>query len=134
MTSRADTEFAEPVGQLSLWFGILGGAAAWGAHLAISYALVPLACAVGLEILLYMTIPATLMIAAAAILFSWRGWKRAQFPKDDIDNGHRIVIDRVRFMALSGLVMSGFFLVVIIAQSVPIIMQSPCDPAGSIRI
>jgi nicotinamide riboside transporter PnuC len=123
------------VSQLSLWFGMLGGAAAWAAHLVMAYSLVPLACAQGLEILLYATIPLTMIIALAAIFFAWRGWSQVRELEMETDgNGNRLVSQRVRFMALSGLAMSTLFLVVIIAQSVPILTQNPCDPAGSIRI
>lgn len=135
MSTETRTTRSEPVSQLSLWFGLLGGAAAWAAHLVLAYALVPLACARGLEILLYATIPLTMVVAIAAIAFAWRGWSRVRELADETDeNGNRLVSQRVRFMALSGLAMSTYFLFVIVAQSVPIITQSPCDPGGSLRI
>lgn len=135
MSTETRTPESEPVSQLSLWFGLLGGAAAWAAHLVLAYALVPLACAQGLEILLYATIPLTMVVAIAAIVFAWRGWSRVRERANETDeNGNRLISQRVRFMALSGLAMSTYFLFVIVAQSVPIITQSPCDPGGSLRI
>lgn len=124
----------EPVSQLSLWFGLFGGAAAWAAHLVLAYGLVPFACSEGLEILLYLTVPVTVVIALAAAVFSWRGWRRSRNYAGTDENGDQVVHQRVWFMSLSGLVMSLFFFAVIVAQTVPILTQSPCDPAGSIRI
>jgi nicotinamide riboside transporter PnuC len=134
MSTNTENYTQAPVGQLSLWFGILGGPTAWFAHLVIAYSLVPVACARGLEIVLYLVIPAMILIAAAAGFFAWRGWRLASDGEEKNNNGRKLVFDRVRFMALSGIVMSAFFLVVIIAQSVPILAYGPCDPAGSIRI
>jgi hypothetical protein len=135
MSAQRQTDYyPAPVGQLSLWFGMLGGAGAWALHLVVSYALVPAACAAGLGFLLYLAIPVFIGLAALAIFFAWRGWQASRDIPDENGNGHRLVYQRVRFMALSGLAMSGFFLMVIIAQSVPIIMQDPCEAAGSIRI
>jgi hypothetical protein len=134
MSAQRHTEYPAPVGQLSLWFGMLGGAASWALHLVVSYSLVPAACAAGLGILLYLAIPVFTGLALLAIFFAWRGWQATRDMPDENGNGQRFVYQRVRFMALSGLAMSGFFLMVIIAQSVPIIMQDPCEAAGSIRI
>lgn len=134
MSSDVRRQDPEPVSQLSLWFGLFGGAAAWAAHLVLAYALVPLACSQGLEILLYLTVPLTIAIALAAVLFSWRGWRRSRDYESRDENGDQVIHQRVGFMSLSGLVMSMFFLAIILAQTVPILTQSPCDPAGSLRI
>lgn len=134
MSSEVRQHDPEPVSQLSLWFGLFGGAAAWAAHLVLAYALVPLACDQGLEILLYATVPLTIAIALVAVILSWRGWRRSRGYEVRDENGDRVIHQRVGFMSISGLVMSTFFLAVIIAQTVPILTQSPCDPAGSIRI
>jgi hypothetical protein len=134
MHAQNETEYQAPVGQFSLWFAMLGGAGAWALHLVVNYALVPVACSLGMGILLYMTIPVFIGITLLAIFFGWRGWAATRDMDETNGNGQRLMVQRVRFMALSGLAMSGFFLMVIIAQSVPIIMQDPCELSGSIRI
>ena len=134
VNEEAQYRYESPVGQLSLWFGMLGGAGAWFMHLLIAYSLVPLACSADLGILLYATIPLALLVASLATLVGWRGWQRAGEAELDPDDPDDPIRERVRFMGLAGLVASGFFLVVIVAQSVPILMNHPCDPAGSIRI
>lgn len=134
MSSQSTASDREPVGQFSLWIGMLGGATAWAIHLVVAYALVPLACARGLDILLYATIPTTIGLAGVSVWLAWRGWDRSNGDVDHDDRDEFLTLNRVRFMAISGILMSGFFLIVIIAQSVPILAYSPCDPAGSIRI
>jgi hypothetical protein len=119
----------EPVGQFAIWFGFLGGVLAWIAHLFVAYAAVPLACETGLEIVLYATVVVTVLVALAATLVAWRGWSRTR----EDPNGD-IIMQRTKFLTLSGLLMSGLFLLVIIAQSSPIFLNGPCDPAGSVRI
>lgn len=144
MSANRHAEYPEPVNHWTLWFGMLGGAGAWAMHLVFSYSLVPAACSAGLGFLFYVGIVVFAGIAIAAGFFAWRGWNAGRDPSSAQDdnvggrrfqrNGRRLMSDRIRFMALSGLVMSGFFLAVIIAQSVPIIMQDPCQAAGSLRI
>jgi hypothetical protein len=134
MRAQNETEYQAPVGQFSLWFGMLGGAGAWALHLVVNYSLVPVACSTGMDFLLYLTIPAFSGITLLAIFLAWRGWASTRGMDETNGNGQRLMVQRVRFMALSGLAMSGFFLMVILAQSVPIIMQDPCELSGSIRI
>jgi nicotinamide riboside transporter PnuC len=134
MRAQNETEYQAPVGQFSLWFSMLGGPAAWALHLVVNYSLVPVACATGMSFLLYLTIPTFLGIAAIALFFGWRGWDSTRGMDETNGNGQRLMVQRVRFMGLSGILMSAFFLMVIIAQSVPIIMQDPCELSGSIRI
>jgi hypothetical protein len=134
MSVHRETEYPAPVGQLSLWFGILGAAGSWALHLVVNYALVPAACSAGMSFLMYLNIPIFLGVALFAGFLSWRGWASVRGMDPENGNGERLMVHRVRFMALSGLAMSAFFLMVIIAQSVPIIIQDPCEAAGSIRI
>ena len=132
MNARAHTDGI--TNQWWLWFGMLGGAAAWALHLVLSYSLVPAACAAGLGYLLYLGIVGTGIIALAAVLVSWRALRLTRGMSEENGNGERLTVQRVRFMALSGIAMSAFFLAVILAQSVPILAQDPCSIAGSLRI
>lgn len=134
MSARRETEYSAPVGQLSLWFGMLGAAGAWALHLVVNYALVPAACTAGMGFMMYLSIPVFTGIAVLAGVFAWRGWASVRGMDGENGNGQQLIVHRVRFMAVSGIVLSIFFLMVIIAQSVPIIFQNPCEAAGSIRI
>jgi hypothetical protein len=134
MRAEGHETYQDPVNHWTLWFGMLGAPGAWALHLVINYALVPAACTVALQFLMYITIPVFIGIAGLAGFFSWRGWHLTRDVSEHGRNGQRLIDNRVRFMALSGLAMSALFLMVIIAQSVPIIIQDPCEAAGSIRI
>jgi hypothetical protein len=136
MSAERYSEYPEPVSHWSLWFGMLGGAGAWALHLVVSYSLVPAACAAGLGYLFYVGIAGCAGIALGALFFAWRGWNLTRDLPEDTRNGNgaRLISNRVRFMAISGLALSAFFLMVILAQSVPVIMQDPCEAAGSLRI
>lgn len=122
-----------PISQWALWFGMLGGAGSWALHLVYSYALVPPACTAGLGFMLYLGIPVFLGVTLLAGFFAWRGWMLSRSLTFNSDAQYE-VMKRVRFMAISGLFLTAFFLMVIGAQSVPIILQDPCEAAGSIRI
>ena len=128
------TEFQAPVSQWTLWAGMLGGAGAWALHLVYSYSLVPAACTAGLGFLMYLGIPMFLGLAGLSAYCAWRGWDVSRDLPPESEEARRYIIKRVRFMAISGLAMSAFFLMVIVAQSVPILLQDPCEAAGSIRI
>lgn len=130
MSTGELTKGPEEVGPFTIWFGLLGGALAWIPHLLVSYSAVPLVCETGWAIVLYATAGATLLGALAATLVAWRGWRRAR----ELTNGAPLIAQRSRFMTLSGLILSAFFVAVIVAQSLPIFLQHPCAAAGSLRI
>jgi hypothetical protein len=134
MSSNRQSQHIEaPISQWTLWTGMLGATFAWALHLVYSYSLVPAACAAGMGYLMYLGIPLFLGLALGSGYCAWRGWELSrELPSPD-DPTYE-VMKRVRFMALCGLAMSAFFAMVIIAQSVPIIIQDPCEAAGSIRI
>ncbi len=133
MSGNQQQYIEAPIGQLALWTGMLGPIGAWALHLVYSYSLVPAACAAGLSAMLYLGIPLFIGLSLGCGYFAWRGWELSrELPEPDDPRFE--MMQRVRFMALSGLALTAFFTMVIIAQSVPIILQDPCEAAGSIRI
>lgn len=124
MTTRIEEQPAYSPSSLRLWFGFLAGPLGWTAHLLLSYPLVPLVCASGLEIILYLVSLVTMAVIVVGGFVTWRIWQRARkdVPRDDDD---RAVI-RTRFMALTGLLMNGLFLFVTAVESLPILLQDPC--------
>jgi len=115
-----------PVPAWKLWFGLLGGPAAWTAHLLASYPLVPLACHRDLEIVLYGITALTGGVALAASLVAWHAWKTLarHDPEATVELAR---VRRARFMALSGAVLSGFFFIVTLVEGLPVPLQNPCD-------
>ena len=119
---------------VALWFGLLGGALAWGLRLVISYAVVPLACVQGWQPVLHALSIFFLVVALAATLVARRSGERlrrqeeggveGQPPDDPI--GDEWSWKRTRFMAQLGLLMSGFFAVVILAEWATTLFIAPC--------
>jgi hypothetical protein len=134
MSTRQPVDQQTPVSQFTIWVGLLGAAGAWALHLVYSYSLVPAACEAGMGPLMYLGIPVFLGLAAGAGYLSWRIFAISRNPESGATIDEVQAMQRLRFMALSGLAMTAFFFMVIIAQSVPIIVQDPCEAAGSIRI
>jgi hypothetical protein len=123
IVTEAEKDNSQP-GAFKLWFGFLGSAAAWAVHAALGYPLVPLVCSTGLVILLYLLSILTAVVAAAAGVVSWRSWKAA----GGGSAGNLIGSDtRVGFMAFTGVLASGFFVLAIIMATVPMILIDPCS-------
>ena len=85
---------------LPLWFSLLAGPLAWTAHLLLSYALVPLACATGLTIILHAVTALTLAPTAWAGLVGYRLWKQH---RNDEQGGAPGGAGYRPFMALTGM-------------------------------
>lgn len=101
------------VGDAALWFALLGGPAAWTAHLLSSYALVGLACRLQTTLPLHLVTGLTALVSAAAALTGWTAWRKAGD-------------DRVRFMAGTGAALAAFFVYVILVEGLPPLLQPLC--------
>lgn len=93
-------------------------------NLQISYTLVPWACAGGHEFLLHLVALATLLLAACGGLIAWREWQRGSRQWPDDAEGRA---PRSRFVSVIGILMSGMFSLVILAQWIPNLVLSPCQ-------
>lgn len=109
---------------MALWLGVLAGPAAWFLHLNISYSLVRLVCSSGHGWLLHLTTIATLLLAAAGLWVAWRSWNRVAQPEV---TKRPAMLERTRFIALAGIGLSGFFLLVILLAWIPEFLLHPCS-------
>lgn len=114
MTSRA----------FALWTGILIGPIAWLISFEINFALAPWACVTQQKMALYVVSLIALVISAFGGILAWREWKQLGSEWPGEDGG---AIPRSRVMALSGMLLSAMFCLVIIAQAVPELMLGACD-------
>jgi hypothetical protein len=107
---------------LLLWTGWLVGPVAWTLHLMVSYLMVEWVCETGGEWALHAVTLATALMAAAGAWVAWGQWTAAgrQWPRGG--GG----IERVRFMAVSGVVISVLMLLIILAEGVPNFILNPC--------
>jgi hypothetical protein len=107
-----------------LWFALLGGPAAWSAHLLASYPLVPVACSAGSVAILHAATAVTVLIAASS---GWVGWRECRrLDPLDASGDDRIPLDRARFMARTGMWLGGFFALVTLIEGLPVLFGDPC--------
>jgi hypothetical protein len=113
-----------PISNMMLWFGALGPPIAWAIHLMTMYPLVEVACRLQSTLPLYgMSAVLVLMNAAAGLV----SWYYLRFMRTR--NG-ATVPRRVRFMARAGLAASALFMIVIVAQTLPVFFDDPCQLQG----
>ena len=109
---------------LSLWTGLVAGPLlALSSQLAL-YAATPVACLSGSETALHLLGAATVLLALAAALLSWRHWRRAGRAWPGEEGG---VVGRSRFLAALGTASSAFFALVVLAMWAPVFVMGPCQ-------
>ncbi len=140
------TSTAEPVTGAGLrdplssgW--IVGAAAvpplAWLVHIAAMPALVPLACDTGRTWPLHLTTLVTALAATLGLAASHRSRSRANHlralrstepPEEPLDHPAAEVVERARTWGTVGVVQGWVFLVLILAEHVPVLVLAPCPP------
>jgi hypothetical protein len=104
------------------WMGFLGGPVVWSAAFFVSYALVPTICERGgLWILQAIPVVGFLLTLGAGGL-AWRNWTRLAGQGRDPERR----VERGRFMALVGMVLSVGFGLLVVAQLIPTFVIHPC--------
>lgn len=124
-TVETDTDryFSEPRGIVLLWIGMLAPPLAWALHLQTSYSLAYFLCDTGWEFTLHVVGAVSLSIVIVAGVIAWRSWRLAG-PTWEARGGRPV--DRSRFMAASGVLLSVFFFLTVVAQWIPTLLISPC--------
>lgn len=108
---------------LLLWTGWVVGPVAWSLHLMVSYLLVEWVCLTGNAWALHAVTLVTALVSAAGAAVAWRQWSVVgrRWPRAGI---HRV--ERTRFLAVGGLVMSVLSTLVILAEGIPNFILWPC--------
>jgi hypothetical protein len=116
---------ARSVGEYALQLiGFLGAPTVWALEFIISYAITQHACATGKYWELYLLSLVSCLLATGATFIAFRNLGLTS-EKQSSDGG--TPLDRTRFMAITGLMISAFFVVVIVAEAVPRFILSPCE-------
>ena len=122
----------------SPWFHLLGGPILWSAHFLATYNWVEFACranllvldstVLGLTVLSWIVLILTLIAALATLYVGWssfQSWRRLRESQEtnELDSWG---IGSRRFMALSGILLSGLFSLVILLSGLPALVLGPC--------
>lgn len=131
MSGVARMRSDEKRGSAALWFGVLGGPAAWVIQMAGGYILEETACSpasrstaiLGIEIVpLFSVMTAVLALTtAAAGITAFRCRGRIE------DASATVTSERSAWMALAGVAVSALFFVIIILAFAAFAILSPCE-------
>lgn len=111
--------------RLALWFGLLGGAIAWVLHLLLAYLIAEFGCVGGLGEVRFLGITAVAWLILAVSLLTLAGAvaatvvaRRSERPPahDDDDVGSSEAM-----FARAGLIISAWFVLIILVETVPIL-------------
>lgn len=117
------------------WVGVLGPPAAWAGQFLVSYnladslgcspaALSPLNTSAGLKAALAMVTAAGALVCVVCALVSLGTLRRLRAADDPSPGG------RAHWMGVAGLMVSGLFLLIILASVLPLLLlPSPCAPS-----
>lgn len=124
MTKKAKKEFSEQRGVCWLLTGLLCAPLAFLTQLTVNYAVVPRACSSGHAYAPHLVTILFLLIALAGGFVAWRNWRDAGQVESGEGGGR---VERSRFLAVMGLLLSGLITLVFIAQWIPQFLISPCQ-------
>jgi hypothetical protein len=110
-----------------LWAGLLGPPVLWLALLQTNYVLAYAACGARETWFLYAAIAATLVLGALAGLAAWRMGppEHGEARSAPWDPNTREI--RARWMSASALAITAWFLIVMVAMAVPVLILQTCD-------
>ena len=111
-------------GRPKFWLAVSAGALAWTAHLLVSYALVPVACATGLAWILHAVTLATLLPTIVAGRVCYGVWKRRRDEEGPSPRGREAGYQQ--YLGLSGALLNALFGFAILLEGLPVAILSPC--------
>ena len=129
-----DSSISRPVSHerwrsLALWAGLLAGPVVWLTLLQTNYILAYVACETRHTWFMHLATAVAVVLVAAAGFGAWRAADgpimSEEHPTHPLsDETHR---QRTRWMGLSGVLFSAWFVLVILAMEVPIIVLRECQ-------
>lgn len=123
-SEQALSRFDRWPGILGLLYGAIAGPLAALYMQAIAYAGVQWACGHRNPIVVHIIPIVFILLGVIAVWLSWRDWNAV----GRISRAEGATIsDRTRFVALSGLMLSSFSVVVMLALWLPMIVFNPCQ-------
>lgn len=109
---------------LALWITVLAGPVVWLLSFEANYVLAPWACTFQAKLALYLVSLAALLLCAGSGMIAWRQWTELgrEWPGTGGD-----ALARGRIMAISGVLLSAMFFLVVLAQAIPEVMFEACE-------
>ena len=108
----------------ALWIGILAGPIIWLASFQALFALNPWACIFQTKLALYIVSIVAFCASAAAGLLAWNQWNQLGREADPQGGD---TLSRMRIMAFSGVLVSSFSCLIILAQSIAELVLGACQ-------
>lgn len=102
-----EERLSTPPAIFALWYGVLAGPIAFMAQMQVKYMLVPWACSIGSQSWLHLVTLIALIFPISAGVIAWRM--------------------RTHAMGVAGMMMSGMFLLAMIAQDIPTFLLGACQ-------
>lgn len=128
VASRSDTRERTGEGDLpgwvALWFGALGGQAAWALAVLAAYPTVAIVCEAGASTLwIHLVRWVAAVVAVAATAVALRSWRAGQAATGGVPPK---VVTRVRFMGLGGALLSGAAVFLLFVEDIAAWVIHPC--------
>ena len=106
------------------WTGVLAPPIVWFIFLEVNYILATSACVRTRNSALAAVAAAAIILSAIAGFAAWRSWRTAGASTETQAAGFVVT---TRFIALLGLGISGFFILLLIANAIPIFVFQTCE-------
>jgi hypothetical protein len=116
-----------------LWFGVLGGAAAWTAHTLVDWSINETTCRAGstdlagvpMRAVLIATTLAFLLLAGVATVVAWRQWRTLR-AAEGADPLAQLRLQRAAFMAEVGFAADVVFVLILICTAIAVFVFPVC--------
>jgi hypothetical protein len=116
-----------------LWFGVLGGAAAWTAHTLVDWSIDETTCRAGatdlagvpMKPVLIGTTLAFLLVSVVATVVAWRQWHVLR-AAEGTDQLSELRLQRAGFMALVGFASDVVFSLILVCTAISVLVFPVC--------
>ena len=124
MKEPTEKYYKEPRSLLWLWAGVFAGPLGWAVSQQVSYLFVTFDCSFTKSLALWPVMLGAVLFAGVGAWVSWRNWQKAGTAWPDEGGG---AVSRSRFLAATGLLLSCFSLLVILAEWLPVFFYRQCQ-------
>jgi len=126
-SSTSRPAWHSPTRTAALWAGVLTGPIVWLTMLEVNYLLTYVACETGRKWFMHVAVLVAIVLVAASGFIAWMYGPPGD-PEIDTPPVTRATSEqRARWMALYGVASSAWFIIVILANEIPILVLKACE-------